>query len=118
VRSSLDAEVTNFGASGLSTARLPLPFSDNFNRRDGELGPNWLNRLGESAIQGNQVVTHVADVTSSDSNQLLALASLQGVSQANIAVQATSRLVRMGSCTRASWHVTMALATPTCTGAG
>jgi sugar lactone lactonase YvrE len=96
VRFSPNTSLANFGASALSAASLQLPFSDNFNRSDGELGPRWLNRLGESAIQGNQVVTHVADMTSSNPNQLLAIVTLQGLAQAGIAVQADITLGTTG----------------------
>ena len=42
------------------------PFNDNCNRANGELGPNWLDQLGDTEVQNNAAVARVNDPTSAD----------------------------------------------------
>jgi hypothetical protein len=97
LRTSQGVRQTNFLAAGLPLNSVSLPFTDNFNRADGELGPNWLDQLGDSHVVGNQLVTNVIDSTSQDANKLLAISTLNGVSQTNVAVQADVTLASTGT---------------------
>jgi hypothetical protein len=88
LRSSNNITFDNFSASAIALNNVTLPFNDDFNRADGPLGPNWLDQLGLNAIQGNQVVTTVIDPTSSDPTKSLSIATVNGVSNADVSVQA------------------------------
>jgi hypothetical protein len=96
LRSGFTVNIDNFSASALTLTNVSLPFNDNFNRTNGELGSNWLDRLGESQISGNQVVTRVVDPTSNDPSKQVVLATVNGVSNANVQVQADVTLASTG----------------------
>jgi hypothetical protein len=88
MRTSKGVILDNFSANTIALNTVTLPFNDNFNRANGELGPNWLDQLGDSHVVNNQLTTSVIDPTSPDSNKQLAISTLNGVSNADVQVQA------------------------------
>jgi hypothetical protein len=56
LRSGNGVAIDNFAATSLSLNAVSLPFTDNFDRTNGELGPNWLDQLGDSQVQGNALL--------------------------------------------------------------
>jgi hypothetical protein len=96
LRSSNGVTLHNFAADGLTLNTVTLPFSDNFNRPNGELGPNWLDRLGETQVNGNQALTRVVDPASSDVNRTVSLATLNGLTAADVTVQAFVQVGAVG----------------------
>ncbi len=96
LRSGNGVTIANFSANALALNSSTLPFSDNFNRADGELGPNWLDRLGETQVKANQAVSSVVDPNASDPTRKLALATLNGLNAADVTVQADLTLMTSG----------------------
>jgi hypothetical protein len=97
LRSGNGEAIDSFSATAISLNTVSLPFSDNFNRADGELGPNWLDRLGEAQVKGNQVVSSVTNPNSSDPTKLLELATVNGLKAADVTVQADLTLGATGT---------------------
>jgi hypothetical protein len=79
LRSGNGITIDNFSATSLFLSGNDLPFTDNFNQADGELGVKWLDRLGETQVRGNQAVGRVIDPHSTDPNRTLTLATLNGL---------------------------------------
>jgi hypothetical protein len=97
VRCSPGSGVTNFTARALPRSTATLPFIDTFTQTDGSaLSSSWLDRLGEFLVTNNQLTATVADPTSSDPNNLLALATLNGVNAADVTVQSDIMLGTSG----------------------
>ena len=79
LRSSLNQTADNFAVSGLTRTPTPL-LSDPFDRANAAtLGAAWANRVGDFGVTGNKAVA----------NAPVALATLAGVSAADVSLQAT-----------------------------
>jgi hypothetical protein len=96
LRANAGNTMDNFSSDIVTLTPNNLPFSDNFNRPNGQLGLNWVDQLGDGQVQNNALVTHVVDPTSSDPNKSLAVETVNGVSAANVTVQADITLAATG----------------------